>query len=285
MDLEQLRNFQLVVEAGSMSGAAKKKYITSQAMLQQMNALEAEIGAQLLERTPRGVTCTPAGSYLYERVGTVRAYIDLVLKECQRIGNEEPQNVRIGQTTLPLFGSVLQRVFERAHPTAHIEFVPVDMADAVQALEEGRVDVVDFGEEPIWLPDCLRYDVVAAFRPEAMVAPDSPLAELPVISRGDLEDVVVGTRDGYLAYDPFDRDKFVFPGEFDLRPLTKSEAIMLCLDGGVFITHHPLIASLYPLVTVPVDRPLMDAGLVSRKDAPPVVRAYVDNAQRIFGTL
>ncbi|HEU4498102.1 MAG TPA: LysR substrate-binding domain-containing protein [Sphingomicrobium sp.] len=62
MELRHLRYFVAVAETGSLTEAAESRLHTSQPSLsRQLRDLEFEVGAQLLERGPRGVTLTPAG--------------------------------------------------------------------------------------------------------------------------------------------------------------------------------------------------------------------------------
>lgn len=61
MNLNALRNFIAVVEAGSMREAADNLHIAQSALSRQILALERDFGAALLVRLPRGVEPTLAG--------------------------------------------------------------------------------------------------------------------------------------------------------------------------------------------------------------------------------
>lgn len=61
MNLNVLRNFIAVVEAGSIREAADNLHIAQSALSRQILALEREFGSDLLVRLPRGVEPTPAG--------------------------------------------------------------------------------------------------------------------------------------------------------------------------------------------------------------------------------
>ncbi|SMF41443.1 transcriptional regulator, LysR family [Tistlia consotensis] len=67
MDLRQIRYFVAACEEGSLSAAAVRLNCTAPGVSQQMTALEGRLGTSLFERTPRGVTPTPAGRRFYDR--------------------------------------------------------------------------------------------------------------------------------------------------------------------------------------------------------------------------
>ena len=56
-----LDTFIAVAECGSFTKAAQRLYISSTAVMKQMNALERRLELKLLDRTPAGVRLTPAG--------------------------------------------------------------------------------------------------------------------------------------------------------------------------------------------------------------------------------
>ena len=62
----QLDTFIQVADAGSFSKAAEALYISSTAVMKQINLLEESLDAQLFVRTPRGLTLTDAGKSYYQ---------------------------------------------------------------------------------------------------------------------------------------------------------------------------------------------------------------------------
>ena len=59
--LAQLRAFLIIMEEGSLNRAAIRLRISQSTLSRQMQALEADIGGALLERTSAGVRQTDAG--------------------------------------------------------------------------------------------------------------------------------------------------------------------------------------------------------------------------------
>lgn len=62
----QLDTFIRVADAGSFSKAAEALFISSTAVMKQINLLEGSLGAQLFDRTPRGLTLTNGGKSYYQ---------------------------------------------------------------------------------------------------------------------------------------------------------------------------------------------------------------------------
>ncbi|MET3217895.1 UNVERIFIED_ORG: LysR family nitrogen assimilation transcriptional regulator [Burkholderia territorii] len=79
MNLRTLRYFIAVADSGSLTAAAAAIPIAQPALTRQMRDLESEMGAQLLQRLPRGVRLTPAGVTLYESA-------QRILAEASRLG-------------------------------------------------------------------------------------------------------------------------------------------------------------------------------------------------------
>ena len=80
MELRHLRHFAAVVEAGNLSKAAEKVFISQPALTRSIKNLEDIVGAELLERRPRGMVPTPAGIALYR-------YAQLMLNEAKSLEN------------------------------------------------------------------------------------------------------------------------------------------------------------------------------------------------------
>jgi DNA-binding transcriptional LysR family regulator len=74
MNLRQLQYWVAVVDTASFTKAAEQLHVSQPGLSQQIRALEAELGGQLIERLPRGIRLTPAGkAFLPEARATVLA--------------------------------------------------------------------------------------------------------------------------------------------------------------------------------------------------------------------
>ena len=67
MKLAQIRDFLAVIESGSISATARKLGVSQPGLTKSLGALEAELGAALIKRTPTGVTLTQQGHAFHVR--------------------------------------------------------------------------------------------------------------------------------------------------------------------------------------------------------------------------
>ena len=79
----QLTTFLQVADCGSFHRAADKLYISSTAVLKQVNALEKHLDLTLFRRTNHGVTLTYAGQVLYRHAKELLAAADKALLEAR----------------------------------------------------------------------------------------------------------------------------------------------------------------------------------------------------------
>jgi DNA-binding transcriptional LysR family regulator len=64
-DLNELRGFCVAADLGSLGRAAVRLHVSQPSLSKRLASLEAKVGAQLLERSSRGVALTAAGRQLY----------------------------------------------------------------------------------------------------------------------------------------------------------------------------------------------------------------------------
>ncbi len=76
VSLAQIRYFVAVAEEGHVGRAARRLHVAQPPVSRQIRALEVEIGAQLFERTPRGMTLLPPGRVFLEHARAILAAVD-----------------------------------------------------------------------------------------------------------------------------------------------------------------------------------------------------------------
>ncbi|KUZ09210.1 LysR family transcriptional regulator [Burkholderia diffusa] len=100
--LSQLRIFQAVVEHGSLRAAARALDLAQSGVTQQLQSLEATLGATLFTRTNRGIVPTAVGQRLLARSGAILGECEQVEHEIRQLSGAYEGTVTLGLVTEPL---------------------------------------------------------------------------------------------------------------------------------------------------------------------------------------
>ncbi|MBD0862313.1 LysR family transcriptional regulator [Gordonia sp. zg691] len=96
MDFRQLEYFTAVIEAGSVSQAAKNLRMTQPPVSQAIAKLERELGVRLLERTAKGVHPTRAGQFLLSNGSRLLTERDRIAETLALMGEAVVGDLRVG---------------------------------------------------------------------------------------------------------------------------------------------------------------------------------------------
>ena len=70
----QIKTFIVVADAGSFNKAAEQLYVSSTAIIKQINLLESRVGVRLFERSHKGLSLTAAGKVFYKDAEHIMRY-------------------------------------------------------------------------------------------------------------------------------------------------------------------------------------------------------------------
>jgi DNA-binding transcriptional LysR family regulator len=121
MDIDDLRTYVEVADAGGVSPAARRLGVSKSIVSRRLFRLEAELGVQLLARTTRGAALTEAGLTFREHAARVCAEIDIARETILPAGDLRGR-LRIA-APLSLGPTLLAPVFSemaRRHPLLHL---------------------------------------------------------------------------------------------------------------------------------------------------------------------
>ncbi len=149
MELRQLRYFIGASECGSLLKASMKLHVAQPALGQQIAALEAEVGARLLNRSNRGVTLTDAGKVFLEHARIVLADLEKAKAAVSGLDSCPRGEVALGlPTTVGLTASVaILRACRDRLPHVRLKLVEAYSGFLREWLQSGRLDLaVLFGD-------------------------------------------------------------------------------------------------------------------------------------------
>lgn len=143
MEFRQLRYFVAVAEIGNIGLAAQRLNLSQPPVTRQIQALELELGVQLLIRTPRGVELTEAG-----RVFQAEAERILHQTDFARDRTRQAHQGMIGTFEVAFFGSTIYRAvpfalrrFRAANPGVAVRLTRLAKQDQIERIMDKRIHV------------------------------------------------------------------------------------------------------------------------------------------------
>jgi DNA-binding transcriptional LysR family regulator len=210
MELRHLRYFVAVAEAGHFGRAAAALHVSTPTLSEQIRALEAEVGAPLLVRHPRGATTTAAGAALLVEARTVLLAAGTALREARRAAGIDDGALRLGLLTgaPPWLPRQLAQILDHAASGHTPAFIGGSSTYQLGLLERGELDLALSRDTPpgvaspavaspgvaapgVASPAAAEYEALALVTEElGVVLPaEHPLAAKEVLEASDLSGI------------------------------------------------------------------------------------------------
>jgi DNA-binding transcriptional LysR family regulator len=143
IDVRRLRTLVEVAKRGSFSAAAEALAFTQPSISRQIAALEAEVGAQLLERDARRVRLTQAGELLVEHANVVLLRLDAAQAQLDALAGLEGGRLRMSAFTSANAWLVPDALacFADRHPKVELSVAQGIARNDFARLRAGEVDL------------------------------------------------------------------------------------------------------------------------------------------------
>ncbi len=143
VELRHLRYFLVVAEELHFGRAAKRLHLAQPGLSQQIQALERELGVELLDRNNRRVQLTAAGQVFFEEGRRAMAQVERAVDRAQRAGRGEVGHLSLGAAESATY-SILPRVlreYGRRYPEVNLAVREQQSPALVESLRRGEIDV------------------------------------------------------------------------------------------------------------------------------------------------
>lgn len=143
IDLVTLRLFIAVCEEGNIARAADREAIAASAVSRRIAAIEADIGAPLLQRGRRGIRPTPAGETLLRQAREVLRALDRLDAELSEYASGVQGHVRVVATPAVLAEEIAEDIgsFLALNPRVRVSTDERVSPDVLRSVREGAADI------------------------------------------------------------------------------------------------------------------------------------------------
>lgn len=288
MNDKQLSLFLTVADEGSFSKAEQKAFISKQAMLRQINALEAEVGVPLLLRTSEGVTLTDAGREFYKGAEKMLRLRNTILTKCRSLV-PQASVIRVGQVEHQALLDEVNDLFAVKYPDIQIKRVVHPNHSGEYRVSHGIIDVGETFFNPLTATSPFAYTKLADMPYLAAMRHSHPLAQQKTVSLRDLTDysVIVYDRMVKKEYMAELEDVFASHPERILHqddPDNQVSTAFLCQENDtVFLTANCFVRHIPELAVRALDNGwFQEYGIIYPKTPSELIRKYIDLAISVY---
>lgn len=172
MEIKQLEYFRAIVDAGTISGAARELHMTQPPLSYQIKMLEEELKVSLFLRGTKRITLTEAGKTLYEQAEKILTLTELTKSEVIKSSQATTLHIGLTPSTVSMMSDYLMK-FAQRYPKIRFDIHEGSTFTLKEQIENQQVDITTL-RTPIALNGCETKSLVKE-RLMAMAVPEYPL--------------------------------------------------------------------------------------------------------------
>jgi DNA-binding transcriptional LysR family regulator len=141
MQLQQLRAFAMIVDAGGFAKAATQLHVSQPALSRQISALEKDLGTPLFDRQGHRVRLTAQGEDLLRLCRRVLSEVDALRERARAVKKGQSGVLRVGATpqVIEILLATFMLEFRESHPGVEVHLFEQGGARLAASLERGDV--------------------------------------------------------------------------------------------------------------------------------------------------
>lgn len=261
MTITQIRYFLEIADCGGIQRAAEKNYISHQALSKQLKALEAEVGAVLLDRTGgKGLQLTESGEIFYRVWAEMIRKHEEALDQIARIRNAGENRIAVAiQDVRSIRYGCIQafQTYTETRSGISFDYRIGNPNETLSLLENGQADIAFMSSLSVEHPEKFCSIVLKEYcdTPVIAVPNENPLSKRAELSLNELAHetfIMIGTTYSQTIVKRQKKDFAVYgiTPNVILVPNPKELELALALNRGVCLLHESLLRNIREQVTV-----------------------------------
>jgi DNA-binding transcriptional LysR family regulator len=197
----------VVAESLSFTRAAAQLRIAQPALSRQVQALEDEIGVDLMKRSPRGVTLTAEGKLFLEEVRELLKRAEASVEKVRALARGQYGELRIGYSPSPTVEILPPALaaFQKAFPHVNVLLHDGSQREHIDGLRDGTLELAITPEVSDKETLGIDFEPLRSYQYCVALAPTHPLVRLKSIplEKVAAQPIVGFSRRDYPEYFPF----------------------------------------------------------------------------------
>jgi LysR family transcriptional regulator for metE and metH len=143
IDIKYLRLIETVATEGSLSGAAKKLFLTQSALSHQLKEVEQQMGTEAFHRVNKKLVITPAGNIVLAAARRILPLVEDVDVELKKYTSGETGQLRLCTECYTCYHwlPTIIKKFSSAYPNIDIEIITENITEPLKLVRTGKVDL------------------------------------------------------------------------------------------------------------------------------------------------
>lgn len=191
----QLELFIIAASCKSFSKAANKSYVSVSSLVQQIDALEKDLGFELFIRNNRGISLSENGKKFHEAATKILEIYNSTIEECKKLYKIK---IAIAPEQIPDFLLKACKTFNIDYPDCKIELIAKPYNEHLNAIENLECDCSIIAEPSKKFLKDLHFIPLYKDTYSFMVPFQHPLASKEIIELSDLNNCTIIC--GYYPY-------------------------------------------------------------------------------------
>lgn len=294
MDTNNLRTFISVVKSGSFTKTAEQNFISSTAVMKQINRLEQEVDTKLFDRSSTGVVLTPSGKVFTKYAKKVIKLTDEVYVACHK-ADGTVQTIRLGTSLLhpsmPFMQTWNQIKDQLPNYQLQITQLPGDLtaSNREYSMLGRECDIMIGTFDQATTRSLVQAIPLGTYQFGVAVRSDNPLATKEEVSIANLKNQTllmvptgVSEKNDQLRQEILEEDPNISieytTGRYDINVFNKA------VDDNVALINLTPWKNIHPnLVTIPLDTDVeVEYGILAAKHANGKVQAFVQLVKQLL---
>ena len=292
MNDEQIKIFLAVARAGSFSKAEENMHISKQAMLKQINALEAELDVKLFVRSRHGILMTPPGQIFQKGITRIYRETEKLIGACRDAAGASAK-LLVGNVEHQALLTRVTQVFMTRYPGIQVQQVIHPNHSGEWRVCHGIQDVAEtfrmaYENNPRLKSECA-YRRLTEVPYVAAMRKDHPLSRRKTVTLKALagyETMIFPVMLEGVYRDQINDTFQAVPGHLISREDVDNQvpAAYECIESDrILITANPFIEDIEELVKVPLDTGwTREYGVIFREPVTETVRKYIEIAEEVY---